>query len=231
MLEPKKSLVDAATGTIRDRILDLTLPPGLPIDNKWLVSNLKLSRTPIREALNRLAAEGLIRFEANHGVFVHPLDVDEISQLMKAYGVAERISAFYCDFEDPGLAADVVRMQASQRAALVDHHYLQASHWNAAFRNRIAESSRNHHLIDFCRRLVNHSRRLSCLIYGMEARRPAYYDSQLGMLTGLHMDIEEAIAAKDRDRLMAVLSEQVAIFRSRIATVLGAADEREFPLS
>ena len=170
------SLVDTATNAIRDRILDLSLPPGSSIDNKWLVNNLKLSRTPIREALNRLAAEGLIRFEANHGVFVHPLDITEINQLMDAYAVAERISAFYCDFSDPGLLADVVRMQAEQRRASREHRFLDASYWTAGFRLRIAETSRNHHLLEFYRRTINHSRRLSCLIYSMEARDPPYYE-------------------------------------------------------
>ena len=101
-----QSLVDAATGVIRDRILDLSLPPAKAINTKDLAQQLKLSRTPVREALNRLAAEGLIRIEANHGVFVHPLDVDEINQLMEANRVAERLSAFYCDFDDPGLIAE-----------------------------------------------------------------------------------------------------------------------------
>ena len=52
------SLVDAATDAIRNKILDLSLPPGKSVNTKWLVSNLRLSRTPIREALNRLATEG-----------------------------------------------------------------------------------------------------------------------------------------------------------------------------
>ncbi len=110
-----QSLVDAATDAIRDRIIDLSLPPSTAINTKDLALQLKLSRTPVREALNRLASEGLIRIEANHGVFVHPLDVDEINQLMEANRVAERLSGFYCNFNDPGLVADVVEMQARSR--------------------------------------------------------------------------------------------------------------------
>ena len=78
----------------------------------------------MREALNRLAAEGLIRIEANHGVFVHPLDVGEINQLMEANRVAERLSAFYCDFADPGLLRDVVAMQGRQRSMLKARRFL-----------------------------------------------------------------------------------------------------------
>ncbi len=215
----KTSLVDTATEQIRNKILDLSLPPGQAINSAWLVDHLKLSRTPIREALNRLAAEGLIRLEANQGVFVHPLDVNEITQLMEAYGIAERVSAHFCEFDDTGLLKDVVDMQARQRQAMAAHQYLDASNWNARFRGRIAESSDNHHLIEFCRRMINHTRRLSCFIYKMEARDPDYYAAQNRMLEGLHHDIEDAIARRNRARLVGVLTEQVDVFRERIAWI------------
>lgn len=229
--ESKTSLVDAATERIRNKILDLSLPPGQAINSAWLVDHLKLSRTPIREALNRLAAEGLIRFEANHGVFVHPLDANEITQLMEAYGVAERVSAHFCDFDDKGLLKDVVEMQANQRQAMAAHQYLDASNWNACFRGRIAESSGNHHLVEFCRRMVNHTRRLSCFIYKEEARDPDYYASQSRMLEGLHHDIEGAIAERDRARLLGVLSDQVDVFRGRIAWIFGRDRDNGFTVA
>ena len=45
---------------LRDEILDLVLPPGSPIDEIQLSERLAMSRTPIREALVRLAGEGLV---------------------------------------------------------------------------------------------------------------------------------------------------------------------------
>lgn len=226
-----KSLVDAAASIIRDRILDLSLPPAKAINTKDLAQQLKLSRTPVREALNRLAAEGLIRIEANHGVFVHPLDVDEINQLMEANRVAERLSAYYCDFDDPGLLAEVVDMQGRQRAMLRARRFLDASFWNVGFRTRIARSSRNHHLVDFHRRVLNHTRRLSYLIYTMEARDPSHYRAQLAMLERLHRDIVQALRRRDRDRLVAVLTGQADTFRERVANVIARSGGREFPLS
>ena len=228
--ETTNSLVDAATDLIRNRILDLSLPPAKAINTKDLAAQLKLSRTPVREALNRLAAEGLIRIEANHGVFVHPLDVDEINQLMEANRVAERLSAFYCNFEDPGLLREVTGMQAKQRAMLTARRFLDASFWNVSFRTRIARSSGNHHLIDFHRRVLNHARRLSHMIYTMEARDPAHYGSQLALLRRLHRDIELALRRADRERLVEVLTEQAEILRARVANVIARSGGREFPL-
>ncbi len=226
-----KSLVDATTALIRDRILDLSLPPATAINTKELAQQLKLSRTPVREALNRLASEGLIRIEANHGVFVHPLDVGEINQLMEANMVAERLSGFYCDFADPGLLTDVVAMQAKQRAMLKARRFLDASFWNVGFRTRIARSSHNLHLVDFHRRVLNHTRRLSYLIYTMEARDPAHYASQLAMLHGLHRDIETMLRRSDRDGLVSVLTQQAMVLRERVAGVISRSGGREFPLA
>lgn len=224
------SLVDTATKAIRDRILDLSLAPGRSVNNKWLVGQLGLSRTPIREALNRLAAEGLIELETNQGGFVRPLDFGEIDQLMEAFRVCERISAFHCDFADPDLLDDVRRMQAEQRRALRERRYLDATYCNFRFRLRIAETCRNHHLIDFYRRTANHTRRLSILIYRLEARQPEFYDAQLRMLEGLHADIIGALEAADRARLLTVLTAQVDIFRARIANVLQRRDGAELPM-
>lgn len=225
---PSESLVDAATKAIRDRILDLSLPPGKSMNSRWLVSHLGLSRTPIREALNRLAAEGLIHFETNQGVYVHPLDIPEIEQLMEAFRVCERLSAHYADLAEPGLLDDVRRMQASQRDALAAHRYLDASAWNCAYRVRIAETCRNHHIVEFYRRTANHTRRLSVMIYRMEARDPAFYESQIAMLHGLHDRMNAALEARDRDRLTTALMEQVDVFEGRIASVLRARRDRDF---
>ena len=226
---PSESLVDVATNAIRDSILDLSLPPGESIDHKWLIVKLNLSRTPIREALNRLAAEGLIHFKTNQGVYVHSLDVNEISQLLDAFRVCERISAHFCDFTDPRLLPDVLDMQERQRMALHDHRYLDASYWNFAFRLRIAETCRNHHLVEFYKRTANHTRRLSVMIYIIEARDPNYYESQIHMLEGLHSDVVEAIREADRDRLLRVLTEQVDVMRRRVTAVLKG-EGADFPV-
>jgi DNA-binding GntR family transcriptional regulator len=216
----QSSMVEAATETIRNKILDLTLPPGKPISMRWLADGLGLGRTPSREALNRLAAEGLVHIEANQSAMVRALDLDEINQLMEALRIAERISALHCQFADPGLLEDVAAMQASQVAAVREHRYLEASHWNAAFRSRIAATSGNWHLIEFHRRVANQARRLSCLIYAREAKDGAYYQQQIRMLEGLHAELRDALARRDRERLIEVLEGHVAIFRRRIAWTL-----------
>jgi len=75
------SLHDEVADGLRLRIFDGVLAPGSFIDEVALCADLAISRTPLREALKVLAAEGLVRHEPRRGSFVSQvteLDLDEI---------------------------------------------------------------------------------------------------------------------------------------------------------
>ena len=69
-------------GILRDEILSLELPPGAPIDEVQLSQRLSMSRTPIREALVRLASEGLVTTLPNRSTVVTNIEADH----MDTYG-------------------------------------------------------------------------------------------------------------------------------------------------
>jgi len=68
------SVVDLAYAAIRERILAGTLPRGARVHQEDLAVELGVSRTPVREALRRLAAEGLVEMHTNRGARVADLD-------------------------------------------------------------------------------------------------------------------------------------------------------------
>lgn len=63
---------------IRDAIVEGRFPPSDRLIEQRLAAELNLSRTPIREALRRLQAEGLVISQANRGAIVRPVSQDEI---------------------------------------------------------------------------------------------------------------------------------------------------------
>ncbi len=79
--------------------------------------------------------------------------------------------------------------------------------------------------------MLNHTRRLSHLIYTMEARDPSHYSARLAMLARMHADIEKALRRADRDRLVAVLTEQAGVIRERVANVIARSGGNDFPVS
>lgn len=75
------SLHDEVAATLREQIFDGTLAPGSFVDEVALCERLSISRTPLREALKVLTAEGLLRHEPRRGCFVNEVterDLDEI---------------------------------------------------------------------------------------------------------------------------------------------------------
>ncbi|MGI9295781.1 MAG: GntR family transcriptional regulator [Pseudomonadales bacterium] len=65
-----RSISDHAYDKLVSKILRMELPPGAPMVEKNLIDELQIGRTPIREALHRLAGEGLVCREPHRGVFI-----------------------------------------------------------------------------------------------------------------------------------------------------------------
>lgn len=117
---------------LRAMIDDRTLKPGAWIDEVALAASLGTSRTPLREALKVLAAEGLVRLEPRRGCFVNALteqDLDDIFPLMAllegrcAYEAARNVMPGDLDALE-GLHADLVRYaQADDIDAYYETNY------------------------------------------------------------------------------------------------------------
>jgi DNA-binding GntR family transcriptional regulator len=88
-----QSLADKAYHAIRDRIVSLELAPGALIDERGLVDGLGMSRTPVREALMRLAQERLVEVYPRRGMFVTGVDVRELARLSEVRAVLEPAAA------------------------------------------------------------------------------------------------------------------------------------------
>jgi len=82
---PNISVVDLAADraylAIRGLIVSLELPPGAVIDERELMQRLGLGRTPVREALRRLAQERLVEVFPRRGMFVTNVDVRDLARI------------------------------------------------------------------------------------------------------------------------------------------------------
>jgi DNA-binding GntR family transcriptional regulator len=77
----RQNVSDAAASTVRAMIVDGKLEQGERINEVHLALRLGVSRTPLREALGRLAAEGALTSMPGHGYFVRPLTLDDFEQV------------------------------------------------------------------------------------------------------------------------------------------------------
>ncbi|MDZ4390146.1 MAG: GntR family transcriptional regulator, partial [Gemmatimonadales bacterium] len=86
---PRRTLTEAATAVLRDRILGGALAMGTPLRQEALAAELGVSRIPLREALLRLEAEGLVTMEPHRGAVVASVRLDEVAELFELRAVLE----------------------------------------------------------------------------------------------------------------------------------------------
>ena len=87
---PTTALYQEVAARLRERIFSQDLLPGDPIDEQALAEEFGISRTPMREALKVLHAEGLVVLEPRRGCFVTELDHQDKCRY-RQYRVAARI--------------------------------------------------------------------------------------------------------------------------------------------
>lgn len=89
----RAGLHERVADRLRVLIVRRDLLPGARIAETGLCEQLGVSRTPLREALKLLAAEGLVELRPNRSPRVQPMRVEEIAQLFEAVSGVERIAA------------------------------------------------------------------------------------------------------------------------------------------
>jgi DNA-binding GntR family transcriptional regulator len=179
---------------LRDEILSLELKPGQLIDEASLAARFEVSRSPVREALVRLAAEGLVETVPNKGTVVTPLNLEEMPQYFDALDLIQRainrLAARHRTEDDL-----VVIRQASREFSkrVVANDALGMIAQNVVFHLAIATAARNRILADTYRRILSEGRRALRLYYR------SYGDTLPPELAVAHDAQIEAIAARDED--------------------------------
>jgi DNA-binding GntR family transcriptional regulator len=104
------NLKDTAADYIRDQILSGVFYPGGKVDQDEIATTLGISRLPVREALIELAQEGLVEAIPRRGAFVVELDVDDILDHYRVYGLVAGLAARRCAEKID--AADLAQLRA-----------------------------------------------------------------------------------------------------------------------
>jgi DNA-binding GntR family transcriptional regulator len=147
-----QSVVDHVYASLRERILAGDLRRGTRLRQASLAEELGVSRTPLREALRRLATEGLVEFSPNRGATVSELDFGDMSHAWAARVALEPGAArLAAERRDPQAIARLRRAVELQRRALHDREPSYAA--NREFHLALAAASGNPHLTRFAEML------------------------------------------------------------------------------
>ena len=229
--EPREaSQTDAAVDLIRSKIIDMSLQPGSRLDEPLLRNHFKLGRTPAREAINRLVAEGLVNISPNRGgMFVRGLDFVEIGEVIMAYQLVETVLAQLCSFDDESLVADLEEIQARYTREVRGKAFLGITSVNEEFHLRMHRSIGNALFYEFALSTHRHLRRLLVLIYKIENREQNVLEAQMEINLKEHVRIIDAIRGGDRAGLSQILPAHAQQAQTRLARILS--EERVPPLT
>ena len=197
------SVVDQAYAAILERITAGTLPRGARLHQEDLARELGVSRTPVREALRRLAAEGLVEMRTNRGAQVADLAPGDIRLPYEARLVVEPGAARLA--AGRGLTEPQERMRraiAAQRRAIPDVEATFEA--NRAFHLALVAASGNPFLVQITEQLWRH--RVGVRIYEHQAETP----DRMRADAEEHAEILRAVAAGDARAAQALTRRHVA---------------------
>ena len=215
------SQTEAAADLIRLKIIDMSLEPGSKLDEPLLRNHFKLGRTPAREAISRLVAEGLVTIFPNRGgMFVRGLDLVEIGEVIMAYQLVESVLAQLCRFDDQNLVSDLEAIQTRYTHEVRRKSFLGITSVNEEFHLRMHRSIGNALFYEFALSTHRHVRRLLVLIYKIENTEKNVLESQMEINIGEHVEIIDAIRHGDRTRLNQLLPAHAQQAQTRLTHIL-----------
>lgn len=122
-----ESLAEKAYVAIRRLIVTLALGPGSVINERELVEQLGIGRTPVREALRRLAQEGLVEVYPRRGMFVTDVDVRKLALVSEVRAALEPEAArLAAERATDAERAELKELLGELDAAGADDHALMA---------------------------------------------------------------------------------------------------------
>jgi DNA-binding GntR family transcriptional regulator len=202
-------VAERAYEELRDRIVTLRLAPGTVLREEALMQEMKIGRTPLREAVKRLALENLVAVQPRRGTFVTAVEASDIVNISEVRAELESYAA--------ELAA--LRMNDGARAAaeklLQEIDEVTRPHdqeWLMRFDERIHrftwEASGNRYLVDTLEQYFTHSLRIWYLVLD---RVPG-----LGHSVHDQMHLLNALLERDGERARTVMREHVLEFQREI---------------
>jgi DNA-binding GntR family transcriptional regulator len=182
--------------TLRNEILTMALAPGQLLDETTLAERFDMSRSPIREALIRLAGDELVVTLPNRSTIVAPIEIASFPKYVEALDIAQRMNTRLAAAlrTDTDLKT-IARRHKEFEAAVGTGDHLQMSETNKKFHMAIANAGRNPYLASFYERLLNQGQRMLHLHFEYLERTHDGY-----LLTDEHELMLDAIKTKDVDR-------------------------------
>ncbi|HXX24231.1 MAG TPA: GntR family transcriptional regulator [Terriglobia bacterium] len=199
------NLTARAYHSIKEHILDGQLDEDSRLTEGSLSSRLGISKSPIREALNRLEAEGLVRIEPRKGAYLRRLSASEMNEL---YELREALEVHVVRIAKvtSALLSELSRSIRRQRAFMKANDKAHSIEEDVHFHAELARSTDNGHL---CTVLQNTQNQIWLC-------RRKTYDLSGSAAPDYHQSIVNALQNNDRAKAQETMREHIERVRRRL---------------
>jgi DNA-binding GntR family transcriptional regulator len=194
-----RTKAEAAYQELSARILNGTMEPGSTISQEALASALGVSITPLREALRRLEADGLVILEAHRTLTVAPLSIGEVRELYAVRLQLDPFAAGLAAVAAPVAVLDRIESLAARPMKATARARLKA---NREFHQAIYYSAGNSTLAEILDRLWDRSDRYRLIVVRVQ--------SEERKVEREHREIASALRARDAARATSLMRAHVA---------------------
>ena len=208
-----ETLTARAYDSIKEFILEGRLGEADRLTEESLASQLGISKSPIREALNRLESEGFIRIAPRRGAYLRQFSPEEMDQL---YDVREalEVHAVRTAHLTRGLLEELDASVKRSRSLLKVNDKAKYIQEDVCFHGLLADATKN---LELCRVLQNVQNRIWL------SRRKTY-DLSSSTAPDFHQAIVDALRRGDREEAQSVMRRHIANVRERLVAYLAASN-------
>jgi DNA-binding GntR family transcriptional regulator len=212
--------------SLKQDILEMSLAPGAVLDEVSLSERFSMSRTPIREALVRLAGDGLVATLPNRNTIVSMINFAELPVYFEALTLMYRVSTRAAASRRKPADLDKMRLHQDEfTEAVRQQDALRMIASNREFHVAIAEAGGNKYYTAFFARLLDEGRRILRLYYAsFDDRLPKQYVNE-------HERIIAAIEARDAELCDELATQHAAQIVKQIQSFLDRGMAAEISLA
>jgi DNA-binding GntR family transcriptional regulator len=216
-----ESLADKAYKALREDIINCSLKPGQQIVQAQLSDAYGFGATPIREALQRLAQDGLVESVPRFGYVVSPITLRDVRETYELRLIIESSVARLAATR--GSQEQLERILEACKFSYVygdRDSYTEFLSRNIDFHRSVAVAAGNERVVDL----------LTCLLQEMSRIYHLGLDliDRPDKLRSEHIDLAEALLARDPDRAEQVVRSHVETFEARVSEALTLHESLEF---
>lgn len=204
-----RSLTERAYEAIKHDIITLRLRPGEPLNEAQLMQSTGLGRTPVHQAMHRLALEGLVVILPRKGAMVAPVSLNDALEIIDV----RMINETYCvelaaRAATPDDLAAIEAVLLRSRDAIAARDVATMMRIDRDFHLAISRASRNQTLADLLRGLHERSLRFWFLALSTPSHLEGVYEE--------HLELYDALAAHDAERARRAIARHIDEFRTHI---------------